>query len=417
MVESALIKPDHILNILVLNAHWYNRGDEAAIRAMIDSILSMSPTTRIRIMLASASGLSTIDDAKIIQSYPTGMLDNIDSLVTLLARGKLSFTARGRAFLKALGEADAVIHAPGGPSIGDIYGNGIIGYQYLYRLLLARAVLGKFVFFYAPSMGPFNNRIFNLARRYLLSRVGTIVVRDEISAQYLKMQLGLDAIVTADAALQNSIPDSYLMRFPEASALTRLLKEERVIGVTATSLGWHPLHASNAGLKDRIMRSLSESITHLTNSGYRILLLPQLFGEQTDLPLLEELKKLNPERIDILHPNIDAYGQQVVISKLFFLIGMRYHSAIFAAKAGTPFISISYEHKSEAFVRMLGLNEICIDVNDISSEEILQKCSYIEKNYDAVKTRLSQQAAELRAHALVTVKILADAMMLGHSVK
>lgn len=47
----------------------------------------------------------------------------------------------------------------------------------------------------------------------------------------------------------------------------------------------------------------------------------------------------------------DTYFQQYVIGCMYAVIGMRYHSNIFSAKMGTPFISISYEQKMQGFMK------------------------------------------------------------------
>ena len=44
----------------------------------------------------------------------------------------------------------------------------------------------------------------------------------------------------------------------------------------------------------------------------------------------------------------------------YAIIGMRYHSNIFSAKAGTPFISISYEQKMAGFMNKMNLEKYCI---------------------------------------------------------
>ena len=47
------------MNILVINAHWYNRGDEAAIRSMIIELRKVYPGANMRIQFALAQMKST----------------------------------------------------------------------------------------------------------------------------------------------------------------------------------------------------------------------------------------------------------------------------------------------------------------------------------------------------------------------
>ena len=65
-------------------------------------------------------------------------------------RGKIVV---GRLYTQLINEvksADIVLHAPGGPSIGDVYYDAEPGYLYFYKLLCAMKV--PYMFF-APSMG------------------------------------------------------------------------------------------------------------------------------------------------------------------------------------------------------------------------------------------------------------------------
>lgn len=52
---------------------------------------------------------------------------------------------------------------------------------------------------------------------------------------------------------------------------------------------------------------------------------------------------------------------------------MRYHSNIFSAKQLTPFISITYEQKMLGFMKESGLEEYCIDVNELNADILWKK--------------------------------------------
>ena len=97
---------------------------------------------------------------------------------------------------------------------------------------------------------------------------------------------------------------------------------------------------------------------------------------------MESIRELDKERIQVCPPDIDSYAQQVLISKLFCLISMRYHPVIFAAKGNTPFISICYEHKAEGFARKVGFTDFTIPVERISAKEIIGRFTVLEKEYD-----------------------------------
>jgi coenzyme F420 hydrogenase subunit beta len=403
------------LRILILNAHWGNRGDEAAIRAMIDSLRTEIPVKKMWVMvMAQRAEQFPYDDIERLEIYPKWTkLDLADAVFNILTFGRFSLNKRGREFLRVINEADVVIHAPGGPSIGDLYGGGLLGYLYLYRLLIAKVFKKKLLFFYAPSMGPFSGRLRNWARKLILKRADAIILRDEISLGYLRDQLGLEACVALDAAFQNNVPEDYLQRYNDLSQTLELLKGGRTVGIVITDLKWHPVYRYSEGLAERIMACCSNVAKYLLEKGYSILLIPQLFGNKSmqqaaETQLLERIREVDKRQIYICPPDIDSYGQQVIISKLFALISMRYHPVVFAAKGNTPFISIYYEHKAEGFVQRVGLTDFAIRIEDISASEIIDRFTILEQNYDEVKERLRAVNPLLKEQSRKTTRIIVD---------
>lgn len=402
-------------NILILHAHWNNRGDEAAIRAMIDSLRSKLHINNMEIMtIPSNISQFPYDDIPFVDMYPDmfpvlSKISFLDSLLCLLTYGKLSFTREGKSYLDSLNRIDIVIHAPGGPSIGDMYGGIIRDYPYLCRLLIA-IFKGKSIYFYAPSMGPFKNRLLNVARKFILKKSKLIVLREELSANYLKEQIGLNSYVTIDSAFQNKISENYISKFSEAIEIQKLCENQDVVGLTITDLKWHPKYGSNNDINKQIVKSIVEFVEFLVHKGYTILLIPQLFGEEDDTLLLQKFKSIDEGKVIILSKDIDAYAQQVIISKLFSVIGMRYHSNIFAAKHKIPFISIYYEHKMKGFMEKLGLTDLMINVDSISSDEIIKRFIYLEQRYTNIQKHLEKHVPILMKESQATTELIVDSI-------
>jgi len=405
------------LNILIINAHWDNRGDEAAIRAMIDSIRSKLLIKHMKIMILSKNPTRfPYEDIRLLNLYPSiekkvlSILSiGMDIFLTMVTFGKLTFTDKGKKFVSEVCDADIVIHAPGGPSIGDIWRGkyGVSEFFYLYRLLVP-LLKRKPVFFYAPSMGPFSGMFRNLIRKFILRRSSAIILREEISSKYLKDQLGLDSYVTLDSALQNNIPSTYINRYNNISEILNIIENKKVVGMTLTDLKWHPVYKNNIKLHEKIIYSLSGVIEYLINNSYIILLIPQLFGSSDDVSLLKKFYKLNKKKIFILPTNIDSYAQQIIISKLFSMISMRYHPNIFAAKRNIPSICIYYEHKAKGFMEKLGRVDLMINVKEISASKIIDKFLYLEKNYNTIKEEIIKRTPRLKEESEKTTDILME---------
>jgi len=102
----------------------------------------------------------------------------------------------------------------------------------------------------------------------------------------------------------------------------------------------------------------------------------------------------------------DTYFQQYIISKLYAVEGMRYHSNIFSAKVGTPFIPVVYEEKMEGFIDMAGLNEYSISLDELSFEKLEEKFEKLNSNYDEVKKMFKDKLLTWQKQALKTIELL-----------
>ena len=198
-------------HILIVNQHGENRGDESAMRAMINGLETAIGNVKFTVIVQ-------FQDTNLIIPFreDVTMLHKKMSYVTFLGLViysifhwlgvKLPFllTERTRPIIVAYGQADMVVSAPGGPYFGDIYyGHEILHWFYVWL----GYIYGKPLFLYAPSAGPFRIKLLNIVRRYLFSKFDVLCVREEISRDYLVDFLGQDIVVnvTADSAIQQFI--------------------------------------------------------------------------------------------------------------------------------------------------------------------------------------------------------------------
>ena len=96
---------------------------------------------------------------------------------------------------------------------------------------------------------------------------------------------------------------------------------------------------------------------------------------------------------------------------LYAVIGMRYHSNIFSAKMGTPFISISYEQKMQGFMKKMELDRYCISLDKLSDEELKKKFSILTDNYDEYKKYLISVHEKMKKESYETTNILKDILL------
>lgn len=398
-------------NIFIINAHWHNRGDEAANRAMLDEIQKRLPTSKITIQY-NTYPIREIDSLKknnivvLENRFPTSK-DLLEILVLWISKGNIVWSKGGKEFVREIEKADIVIHAPGGPAIGDIYSNA--EFAYLFRLLLTKRFKKKY-FFYAPSMGPFHNKFRNILRKYILSSASGISFREEISSVYFDELIpGKKFKVTLDSAFQNSIDmrtnTEILEAYEELNSF--MSRYNKIVGITITDLQWNPLYKDEIEIKNKIYYCFDGFINWLVSNGYGVLFIPQLFGIQNDYDYMNSFSR---EGTFIIDDKYDSYFQQFLISKLYAVVGMRYHSNIFSCKMGTPFVSISYEQKMEGFMNKMALNKYCINIEDLDEKILKRKFDDLVCNYDNYSNYLKELSVDLKQKSAETTDYLFEIM-------
>ena len=391
-------------NILIINAHWNNRGDEAALRSLIDSLLEDGHNVKVQIQSSKVEQFP-YKNLEYTTEYPR--LRTLPSFMIAVFTSFRIVPPSGRKLVKMMKESDLIIHAPGGPSIGDIYGPK--EFNYLSKFLAAQK-MGKPYVFCAPSAGPINKASRNPIRRKVYKNAKAIVLREQLSQKFLnKLMPDNKSIVTCDMALQNEINlTNEAAKFKENAQLNSFIEDSKVVGITITDLLWHPIHSKNEKLQHDIKSSFSVFIKYLTDNGYKVVFIPQLFGTGNDYKLMS--KYCINDRCYVLSDSYDAYFQQYLISKLYAVVGMRYHSNIFSAKMNTPFISISYEQKMKGFVKKMTLMDYCIDINELSAKKLVDKFQKLEQNRDSLKSYLESKSAKLKALSHETVVIIENVL-------
>ena len=226
----------------------------------------------------------------------------------------------------------------------------------------------------------------------ILCKAKTIVVRDPISYSYVNNFVPeKKPILTLDSALQHDIDlTSNKVKLDKYKELCSFIKNhKKCIGVTITDLSWHPKYSNNE-IKIKIKETFTNVLKNFVQNGYGIVFIPQLYGLGNDYNLMKEycFDEDNYFVICSDDEKYDTYFQQYVIGCMYAVIGMRYHSNIFSAKMGTPFISISYEQKMQGFMKKMELDRYCISLDKLSDEELKKKFSILTDNYDEYKKYL-----------------------------
>lgn len=387
--------------IAIVNAHWNNRGDEAALRAIIDSILSHLSEAYITIVFKDNGEIKQYPYSNQVKYITTKFLPTPrEVFFALLLKGRFIHNADMKKIVQVINDSDVVIYAPGGAVISDRFW---WKKQLEYLFPIAYAERRKIpTFFAAPSVGPFSVR--RRFRDRVLKKVNKICVREGLSYLSIKRYVGAKNVeVTVDSAFLNDIDIAANKSFfyQDERLKDFFGKFNCIVGITITDFGWHVEYGKDDNIKIHIKDTFCKFIQWLNQKGVGVLFIPQLFGNQDDKEYLQEFEM---ENTFLLSDERDTFFQQYIISKLYMVIGMRYHSNIFAAKMRVPFIPVVYEEKMAGFLRDFDLEDLGVALEKLSVSNLQERYEWVEKNRNHLLELLDEKCKECKRKAQTTEK-------------
>lgn len=362
------------MNIVIVNQPLGNRGDEAAHRALVREINKRFPKANVEIF--SVNGNPKIL-AEISVKNPHNYYNSekysyrfYKYFVTYIHRFPFLYPLWGlqpiiRAWINKLKWADIVICAPGGICMG-----GFMNWSHITFLKIAQ-YYHKPIIYFCRSIGPFSSEnkdkeVFKRVSIDLLKHFDYISLRDGKS-QKLADSLGVRYNSTTDAAFL----DNTVVSVPKE--ILKAIGDKKYIVFVPNSLTWHFYYKETP--QDNIDTYYINIVKHIESKypNCQIVMLPQTFMNPSwgnDVDYFRELQKKYPSN----HVTVidDIYGsdvQQAIIKGAEMVIGARYHSVVFAINQARPFCALSYEHKIEGLLQLLGRTDRMIDIKDIFSNK------------------------------------------------
>ncbi|HEX9992019.1 MAG TPA: polysaccharide pyruvyl transferase family protein [Acidimicrobiales bacterium] len=397
-------------SILIVNQHGENRGDEAALRAMLHGFRERLVDPHFTVLLEVRDRQLPLDLGDDVE-----VLHELDLLPGAAGLALLALGLRVRRLLPgtagrladAYERADLVVSAPGGPYFGDGYWRNEPVHWFLAWLGVRRR---KPVFYYAPSAGPFRLRLLNPVRRALFRRLARpLAVREERSAVHLRELLGPAAPVevTADSALQRRLPPA-----PREDGDDRF-----VVAVSALRWRW-PGHPDPDGAQAAYDAAVVAGLAHLADRrpDAHLRFFPQLYGARhSDVPYLRSLAERLPAGTswEVVDPGLDSDGQQRLLGASDLVLAGRYHPQVFAVAAGVPGVCVAYEHKARGLMEAVGLGDLVIDAATVTPAGLAKAFDRVLDERDAIAARLREAAAHLERRSARTTTMAVAAMRAG----
>ena len=255
-----------------------------------------------------------------------------------------------------------------------------------HQIWLAKA-LGKPVYLYAQSLGPYPKRLQRKIAATGLKHSDLILVRESKS----KALLG-DMGFIGERVVQ--VPDSAFAFRPTAMHNPKrpffsVGPNEQVVGITVRS--W--LSAAEQLAYESAMAEFIDILSQ--QGGFKVVVIAQVTSvekDDDDRVVGRRIQNLlaNKNDVQFLSERFTHYEIGSIYSKLSYLVGTRFHSVIFALTACVPSLAIEYEHKTSGIMKDLGLERWVLPIEEVTSERLMTLFGLLRQDREAYTCRLRE---------------------------
>jgi colanic acid/amylovoran biosynthesis protein len=410
------------MRILISNVYSYkNKGDAAIVISLLNEIKRVFERPDIMIQTIDIKNDGDKYGAPITSSLMWILLSSVRdrnplvrvfvplrgllALYTFLGLHKIFgkgpkwiLGAQLREFVTEYEKSDLVIGCGGGylRMPNSSLRETILLYVTCLNFLVAKS-LGKPVYLYSQSIGPMRSPAQTWILKRALKKVDLIEPREDVSVRYLdSLNLDTPTVATADPAL---LLGGYGKFNPE----TADLKSGRLhVGITVRK--WFNTHAELQAYEQAIASNIDYLIEKYDAQVFYI---PQVIAENfgdDDRIIAREVKEFvknkNKENFVIIDKDLKVEEIIGLCGQMEIFIGTRMHSNIFALISHVPVVAIEYEHKTRGIMRGLKLEELTIDIRDVTAESLQGRIELLMGNREHYKnllvTNLPSQINESR---------------------
>lgn len=228
-------------------------------------------------------------------------------------------------FIKPIKDSDILISS-GGSLLQDI--TSLKSLLYYLAVIMTAIFFKKKVYIFAQGFTPFRTKIGELLTKFVLKKCDRITVRDKKSQEFLS-EMGISSELLCD---------------PVFALETPKIDRHEGVGIQLRKSMY---------LSDEFMYFLASEIADkFKNKEIKLFSLQ----DSVDLPVLEHFLSILTSKgiIARIYMNMSVQETIIELSKLEYLIGMRFHANLVAAKAGVKVLGINYDVKVKTLAESIG---------------------------------------------------------------
>ncbi len=375
-----------------------NFGNDCSLQTMLYHLYRLQPEAQVTCIctdpriIASTYHIRTLPFSGVLRTpwTPRSPLAKVVRKISVALREPF----RWAKCIRSIRGTDMLV-IPGTGLLTDAWGlRGWGPYGLLRWSLIARAV-GCKVALVSVGAGPIHSTIGKWCVRFILSLAEFRSYRDISTVRYLE-KIGLakvDESVFPDLAF--SIPECMIPHHDRAVAARPVAG----IGVMEYQAKYVALNATGSGFQE-YLDALVEASRWLLDRGYDIRLLSGDFADsaarQAFRCVLEErLPGYDRNRI-IDEPVASVSDVLSQIASTDLVVATRFHNIVFGFLCGKPVISISFHHKCESLMAMMGMSDYCLDMSGLKADRLIDAFRRLEANAPALKSAIRERLAVLR---------------------
>lgn len=262
------------------------------------------------------------------------------------------YSANFLKFFKPILEADVLISG-GGSLLQDI--TSLKSLIYYLVIITTALVFNKKVIIFAQGFTPFRTKIGKFFTKFILKYCNKIYARD-VKSQEILANIGLESELIADPVFGMEVPK---------------IKEHNGVGIQLRD--FHTLN-------DKFLLNLANTISEIFPKETINLFSLQ---DSIDLHIIEKFSTMlkNNGIESKIYKNLTVEKAIEELSKLEYLIGMRFHSNLVAVKAGVKVLGINYDIKVLNLAKHVGFPIIGLN-QDSYNNEFVELTQLDPQNYN-----------------------------------
>lgn len=307
-------------------------------------------------------------------------------------------------------DADALFIKGGG--FIHYYG-GLTSFYYayfsLYHIFFA-AKYKKRIYILPNSIGPYEGPMIKWIVKKALSKCTLVTVRETISKDMAKEDLGLDIPCYPDLAFY--LPNSSLTK-AEIIQKYSIPTNRKIVAMTMRP---HRFPKSETPKEDyiRFKKEMAKFIEWLYDEGYMPMPIDHTLAINTNendaICIQEVLQMVKPNHYFYFSDKLlNCMELKSIYSICDYIVGTRFHSVIFSFANSIPGIAITYTgNKAQGIMKDFDLSDLSVSINDIDCNRLIQKFNIMRGNEKNIKNKIQyylQQAQIKRKELIVKLQI------------